>query len=155
MDLKKIICIDLAKLSDKKLRIINDYIGLIPDYLIKTKKSGVKKIWLQPGNSRVFKMELSNKAAENNLSYNKNIIGNMSINESKKLNRIKPNDFSFLFQTENSKSKNVDTDIDTLLERIIEPNLHVDKILDKISISGIGSLTKGELEFLNKYSNMI
>lgn len=144
VDLSKIIRIRLT-LDAKSLTKIAEQYGINPEFLISLKQDDLKYIWIQLGEEVCVCESFTDNPED--VNFNERYLP-MTLKQKKAILAKECE------KTPKSKAKvekvqevveSVDED-----EEVIEYNL--DDILDKISATGMQSLTKGEKEFLNNIS---
>ena len=144
----EIICINLRSYNDESLALIEEFFGISNSSLITNKKIGINKIYFIP-NGEAIAYEVK-KGYENKIDgdWYKGISTTIPLSrrELKKLVEIKPLDFYKLRKELNKVAKSVEN---SELVSETEVDLELDTILEKISKSGITSLTKIEKDFLD------
>jgi hypothetical protein len=160
VDINKVICLELRnkhgnRLSDTRLKFISDYLSINFNWLIRLSKE-YDKVWIDDCDKN-FNLIYVKK--DNSLSVYKPYDNlPQSLKESivnKTPVSIPPNKSH---KEVNRPQKEVNRprkeEVSNLLidDLINEMNLDLDTILDKITASGIGSLTKSELNFLDTLS---
>jgi hypothetical protein len=159
IDIQKVTCFDLRPYSEKELTELASLIGVDPRALSYNRKNGVKKVYLIVDemievatiiseNSPFSKTYTTYKGLKTEFP--------LSRREINKLLNLKPFDFrefkkrqkrelheQRVLDRKNSFSQTVDNS---------DSNFDLDTILDKISTSGITSLSRSEKEFLDNLS---
>ena len=144
VDLSKIIRIRLT-LDNKALTNIAEQYGINPDFLISLKSDNLKYIWIQLGEEVCVCESFTDNPED--VSFNEQYLP-MTLKEKKAI-LAKECEKTPKSKTKVKKVQEVVESVE-VDEEPIEYNL--DDILDKISATGMQSLTKGEKEFLNNIS---
>jgi hypothetical protein len=146
----EIICIDLRSYNDESLALIEEFFGIANSGFIDNKKIGINKIYFIPNGGEAIAYEVK-KGYENKIDgdWYKGISTTIPLSrrELKKLSEIKPLDFYKLRKELNKAAIKDIEKIELVSETEVE--LELDTILEKISKSGITSLTKVEKDFLD------
>ena len=146
----EIVCIDLRSYNDESLAMIEEFFGIANSGFIDNKKIGINKIYFIPNGGEAIGYEVK-KGFENKIDgdWYKGISTTIPLSrrELKKLSEIKPLDFYKLRKELNKAAIKDIEKIELVSETEVE--LELDTILEKISKSGITSLTKIEKDFLD------
>lgn len=151
MNWSNIICIEIKKYNIQQLNVICEQLNLQPDILTVFKESGTTRLYWEKdkpyvigGVKREDLREKYSKPLYKGLYLNTNY-SHLTQKEKDKLLKIQPTEFK-------TKKGNKVFEIKNTTNGISDEVLEVDAILDKISKSGIGSLTKNEKKFLDDLS---
>lgn len=162
MDFSKVFCIDLTKYNQDQLSKISGIVGLNDGALQEAKATGVRRVYFHHEKRLLIGELVAN--TEGYLRHYKNLIiceefAQMTKKEKDKLIKLEPYKFNTKKNGKNEffEEKNEDDEFEDI--QLLDLNesediltLTVDSILDKISKSGIDSLTKAEKEFLDNES---
>jgi hypothetical protein len=171
-NINDVICINLKSLDEKQIFFITESYRLGFECLVEIKKENYcSKIWCEKGGDWVIAWNTNDRPGEMIVSPK---FLPLTKKERKQLENIKPIKTPKMPTDENSlisyqfylsrgydiRTKTLDKKLENLLENpteteTIQINLTVDSILDKISETGMKSLTKKEIKFLNDYSKKI
>ena len=153
-DINKVICISLKSHNDQQLKAISEVYKLDFKTLVDV-KSDLSKIWIEQGGDYAIAF-ITN---DNDVPQIATRFCPITKREKDALLKIKPVKTPKMPKSTNNVdnvSESVelsDVSIDDLINGFdVEEDLDVDKILDKISATGMSSLTKSELDFLNTMS---
>ena len=160
-DIKKVICINIKSLNEQQLFSISENYFLGFEALVAIKKEGFDKIWVEIGGD--YLIAFCSDEDDFTVAYN---FCPITKKDKESLLKLKPVKTPRIPRNENclknyqyylEKGYDIKTkSIDEKLFEMTESNgFDVDKILDKISTSGIKSLTKSELKFLDEQSKKI
>lgn len=147
LDISKIICISLKSHNEKQLLAVAATYNISFEDLLKFKKDGVYKIWIPVGGgvvvagldtSNIDDVYFSPEYLPMTSKVRKQILAIRPVNTPKM-----PKDTKIQINSNELKSETLKDKQNVVLD--------VDVILDKISASGISSLLKEELDFLNKF----
>lgn len=166
-DIKKVICVNTKSLNEQQLFSIaeNYYLGF--ESLVAIKRDGIEMIWVEIGGDFLIAFTTSDDPDNVVISKNYCPITKKSKELLLKLKPIRtprmPKNESCLKNYEFYLSKGYKIKTKALDEKIKDlndpkkhkPVYNVDSILDKISDSGMQSLSKGELDFLEEYRKKI
>lgn len=146
LDLSKIIRIRLT-LDAKSLTKIAEQYGINPEFLLALKQDELKYIWIQLGEEICVCESFTDNPEDVNFS--KEYLP-MTLKQKKSILAKECE------KTPKSKAKTKVEKVEEVVESVVveeEPiEYQLDNILDKISATGMQSLTKGEKEFLNNIS---
>jgi hypothetical protein len=148
INIDKVVCISLKSHNDSQLEAIGATYNISSEFLIKAKDVGCRKIWLHIGGGVVI-AGLDTDNIED-IYFSKEYLP-MTAKTRKAILALTP------VKTPKMPSYAKNTQVEKVLESIdiselFEVELDVDTILDKINATGIDSLTKRELDFLNESS---
>jgi hypothetical protein len=154
-DINKVICISLKSHNEQQLKAISEVYKLDFKTLVDV-KSDLSKIWIEQGGDYAIAFITT----DSDVPQIAKRFCPITKKEKDALLNIKP-----IKTPKMPKSKNLNTDkvsesvelsdvsIDDLINNFdVEEDLDIDVILDKISATGMSSLTKTELDFLNGLS---
>jgi len=152
VNLNKVICISLKSHSDAQLDAIGATYDISHEYLLKAKSEGCKKVWLHIGGGVVIAgLDTDNME---DVYFSPEYLP-MTAKIRKAVLAIKPVKTPKMPTWAKTKSTNVKVANNVEVVEVVETaevELELDTILDKISASGMASLTKKELEFLKECS---
>lgn len=157
-DIKKVICINIKSLNEQQIFSISENYFLSFEALVAIKKEGFEKIWVEISGDYLIAFstdEYNFTVAENFCPITKKERDSLLKLKPVKTPRIPKSDNCLKnYQFYLNKGYKIQTK--SLDEKLIEIHtskyFDVDTILDKISVSGIKSLTKAELKFLDEQS---
>lgn len=172
-DIKNVICINIGSLNQQQLFSISEnyFLGFEP--LVAIKNDGIERIWVEVNGDWLIAFSSSDEPQ--NMVVSKNFCP-ISKRDRDSLLKIKPiktpkiphndemlrNYEYYLSKGYDIKTKSLDIKLQKLNQQQLEPvetpkkvEMDVDIILDKIVDSGMESLTKKELQFLDEYSQKI
>lgn len=152
VNLNKVICVSLKSHNEAQLDAIGATYNLSLDSLLKAKNDGCKKMWIHIGGGVVIAgldtdniddVYFSPEYLPMTAKVRKAILAIKAVKTPKMPTK--------------AKAKVDEVEVDNLIDitNLIEEafsNLDIDAILDKISATGVASLTKKELEFLENSS---
>lgn len=149
VNLNQVICISLKSHNESQLDAIGATYNIALDSLIKAKNDGCKRLWVHIGGGVVI-AGLDTDNIED-VYFSPEYLP-MTAKVRKSILAIKPVKTPKMPKSSKVVIENVvDVNIDSLLDEVFSV-LDIDSILDKISAKGMSSLTKKELEFLEKSS---
>jgi len=157
-DIKKVICINIGSLNEQQLFSISENYFLGFEALVTIKKEGFDKIWVEINGDYLIAFMFDDEdftVAENFCPITKKERDSLLKLKPVKTPRIPKNENClknyeyYLSKGYNIKTKSLDEKLTEMTETKV---FDVDTILDKISFSGIKSLTKSELKFLDEQS---
>lgn len=152
MNWSNIICIEIKKYNNQQLDVICEQLNLQPGTLKEFKDSGSTRLYWEKdkpyvigGLKREDLRESFSKPLYKGLYLNTNY-SHLSQKEKDKLLKIKPTEFK------TKKNAKVFSVVENYSQKNTKEFLDLDSILDKISASGMNSLTKNEKKFLDDLS---
>jgi hypothetical protein len=172
-DIKNVICINIGSLNQQQLFSISEnyFLGFEP--LVAIKNDGIERIWVEVNGDWLIAFSTSDEPQNMVVSKNFCPISKRDRDSLLKLKPIKtpkiPHNDEMLRNYEfylskgyKIKTKSLDIKLEKLNQQVLEQKskpknieMDVDTILDKIVDSGMTSLTKRELKFLDDYSQKI
>lgn len=155
INLKNVICISLKSHNEQQLDAIGATYNISHEYLVKAKNDGCKKVWLHIGGGVVIAGLDTEDMAD--VYFSPEYFPNLTTKLRKAVLAIKPVKTPKMptwakvanqpkVESSNTEVQNEIKNID--ISELLEVELDLDTILDKISATGMDSLTTKELEFL-------
>jgi hypothetical protein len=148
-DINKVICISLKSHNDQQLKAISEVYKLDFDGLLKIKECS-SKIWVEAGGEYVIAFSVKSGDGTPEISDKFCPITKREKDTLLKITPIKTPKMPKAPRVENTVEVSNVTIDDLIAE--FDVVLDVDTILEKISATGMKSLTKAELDFLNSLS---
>lgn len=162
INLKKVICISLKSHTENQLDAIGATYNISWEFLCEMKSKGCRKLWIHKDGGYVIAGVDTDNIADVYFSpvyhpilttkLRKAVLAIRPVNTPKMPTwaKVTNNQVKVKVVQENVEVENELENID--ISELFEVELDLDTILDKISISGMSSLTKKEVEFLKNYS---